>query len=47
MRSATVSTAVEYLAWVSNRVDTACKASGDLLAQMQVVLDRFVRAGLP
>jgi hypothetical protein len=47
MRTATVAIALEYLAWVSNRVDTACKASSDLLAQMRVVLDRFVRAGLP
>lgn len=47
MRTATVATALEHLAWVSNRVDTGCKASGDLLAQMRAVLDRFVRAGLP
>jgi len=47
MRAATVETCLQSLALVSNRIDTARKPSDELLAAMRVVLDRFVRAGLP
>ncbi|HEY3732112.1 MAG TPA: transglutaminase domain-containing protein [Steroidobacteraceae bacterium] len=47
IRATSDAAALEHLAWLSNRVRTSCKASTDLLEQMRVVLDRFVRAGLP